>query len=289
MVGHADKLGTAIDKKGDFHMRSWFGIALRGIIVVALAGCGARVEVVKEKVLGQIDALLGKMDVERKQIELAMKGLQSGVEGIRKDKIKAKVKRDQIKEESSSIDAQVAKVDTALKAIRPHLDSKDTSEVSIEISGTKYTPAQIKSTAEKLIGERKRLGDKLSSVKTVENTLDQTFSALEKQQNDYQEKIKRLESKISQIDAQSIALKAKKEAAAAMAMGDDNLASSVKSLEDKVNGLLAEGIADLQSENERWNETMANKEIDNLDATISKFSTPSDTASEIDKILGGKK
>lgn len=270
-------------------MKSLGSLSLRVILLCALAGCGARVEVVKEKVLGQIDALLGKMDVERKQIELAMKGLQTGVEGIRKAKIKAKVKRDQVKEETTSIEAQVVKVDTVLKVIRPHLESKDTSEVSIDISGTKYTPAEIRSTAEKLIGERKKLSDKLSSVKTVENTLDQTTNALEKQQNDYQEKIKKFEAKISQIDAQSIALKAKKEAAAAMAMGDDNLAASVKSLEDKVNVLLAEGMADLQAENEKWNETMANKEIDNLDATISKFRTSSDTASEIDKILGGKK
>ena len=270
-------------------MKSFGSLSLRVILLCALAGCGARIEVVKEKVLGQIDALLGKLDVDRKQIELAMKGLQTSVEGFRKAKIKAKVQRDQVKEETTSIEAQVVKVDTVLKVIRPYLESKDTSEVSIDISGTKYTPAEIKSKAERLIGERKKLLDKLSSVKTVETKLDQAASALEGEQNKYQEKIKRLEAKISQIDAQSIALKAKKEAAAAMAMGDDNLAASVKSLEEKVDGLLAEGMAELQAENEKWNETMAYKEIDNLDATISKFRTSSDTASELDKILGGKK
>lgn len=270
-------------------MRALAGLTGAVVLALALAGCGARVEVVKEKVLAQIDSLLGKMDVERKQIEIAMKGLQTGIDGIRKAKIKAKVQRDQVKEETSGIEAQVAKVDGALKVIRPHLDSKDTSEVSIDISGTKYSPAELKNTAEKLIGERKKLGDKLSAVKTVETSLEQTASALEKQQNDYQQKIQKLEAQIGQIDAQSIALKAKREAAAAMAMGDDNLASSVKSLQDKVNSLLAGTTAELQSENEKWNETVVNKEIDNIDATISKFKTTSDTASEIDKILGGKK
>lgn len=270
-------------------MRKFYGLLLTNVLLVIIAGCGARVEVMKDKFLNQIDVLLGKMDVERKQIEIAMKGLQTGIDGIRKAKIKAKIKRDQIKEESAGIEAQVAKVDSVLKTIRPYLDSKETAEVSIDISGTKYTVAEIRSTAEKMINERKKLTEKVASVKTVETSLDQTTTALEKQQSDYQQKIQKLEAKISQIDAQSIALKAKKDAAGAMAMGDDNLSNSVKSLEDKVNSLLAESTADLQIENEKWNETVVNKEIDTLDANLSKFKTSSDTASEIDKILGGKK
>ena len=63
----------------------------------------------------------------------------------------------------------------------------------------------------------------------------------------------------------------------------------MRGYKNKVNSLLAETKADLQSEDEKWNETAANKEIDSLDATLSKFQGSADTAAEIDKILGDVK
>ncbi len=260
------------------------------VVLVVLAGsigigCGGRVDVVKDKILGQIDSLLGKMDVERKQIDIAMKGLGTGIDGIRKAKIKAKVKRDQIKDEVTGVESQIAKVDSVLKVIRPHLEAKD----PVEIAGTKYTPAQVKETATKLLAERKQLSDKLVAIKTVETSLDQTATALENQQTGYQQKLQKLETQVTQLDAQGVALKAKREAATAMAVGDDSMSSSVKSLQDKVNGLLAETTADFQLENEKWNEAASNKDLDSLDATLAKFKSSNETGSEIDKILGTTK
>ena len=65
------------------------------------------------------------MDVERKQIQIEMKGLNDGIEGIRKAKIKAKVKREQIKGEVEPVQEQIAKVDKVLKLLRPHLEATD--------------------------------------------------------------------------------------------------------------------------------------------------------------------
>ena len=256
---------------------------ITGLILASVLGCGARVEVAKEKLLKQIDNLLGKMDVERKQIQIEMKALKDGVEGIRKAKIKAKVKQDQIKGEVEPLQEQIVKVDKVLKLLRPHLAATK----PVEIVGKTYAPSEIKETADKLLTERKLLSDKADALKTVETSLGQTASGLEKQQNAYQQKLQKLEAQVAQIDAQSIALKAKQEAAAAMGHADESLSRSVESLQDKVNDLLAETKADLQSEDEKWNETAANKEIDSLDSTLAKFKGTSDTAAEIDKILGG--
>ena len=250
-----------------------------------VAGCGARVEVAKEKVLKQIDNLLGKMDVERKQIQIEMNALKDGVEGIRKAKIKAKVKQDQIKGEVEPVQEQIAKVDKVLTLLRPHLEATK----PVEIAGKSYAPSEIKETAEKILKERKQLSDKANRMKTVETSLEQTASALEKQQNSYQQKLQTLEAQVAQIDAQSMALKAKQEAAAAMGNADQSLSASVDGLQEKVNNLLAETKADLQTEDEKWNEAAATKEIDSLDATLSKFQGSGDTAAEIDKILGKSK
>jgi phage shock protein A len=169
--------------------------------------------------------------------------------------------------------------------LRPHLEAAK----PVEIAGRSYAPTEVKETAAKLLKERKRLSDKAEALKAVETSLEQTASGLGRQQNEYQQKLQKMESQVAQIDAQSIALKAKHEAAAAMGNVDESLSRSVEGLQDKVNNLLAETKADLQSEDEKWNETTANKEIDSLDATLSKFKGPADTAAEIDKLMGGPK
>ncbi len=50
-----------------------FVLVYFGLIAIFAIGCGARVEIVKDKLLSQIGGLLGKIDVERKQIDIAMK------------------------------------------------------------------------------------------------------------------------------------------------------------------------------------------------------------------------
>ena len=250
-----------------------------------LAGCGARVEVAKEKVLKQIDNLLGKMDVERKQIQIEMNALKDGVEGIRKAKIKAKVKQDQITGEVEPVQEQITKVDVVLKLLRPHLEATQ----PVEIAGKSHTPSEINETADKLLKERKQLSEKADAMKTVETSLEQTAAGLEKQQNVYQQRLQKLESQVAQIDAQSMALKAKQEAAAAMGNADQTLSANVDALQEKVNNLLAETKANLQAEDEKWNEAAVTKEIDSLDSTLCKFQDSRDTAAEIDKLLGGSK
>ena len=260
-------------------------VLLVALLATLTLGCGARTEVVKDKVLKQIDELLGKMDVERKQIQIELKALTDGIEGIRKAKIKAQVKTDQLKGEVEPFQEQIAKIDEVLKKLRPHMEATK----PVEIAGKSYAPNEIKETADKLLAERKRLSDKVTNLTTVEVSLEQTASGLEKQQNAYQQKLQKLQGQVAQIDAQSLALKAKQEAAAAMGNADQSLSASVDGLQEKVNNLLADGKADLQTEDEKWNEAAATKEIDSTDSTIAKFQGSGDTAAEIDKILGDSK
>ena len=105
------------------------------LLVVALAwGCGARVEVAKDKVLKQIDAMLGEIDVKRKDIQLSVNGLKDGIEGMRKAKIKAKVKQEQMDRQAESVRQQITQVDDVLKKLRPHLDAT----TPVQISGKTY-------------------------------------------------------------------------------------------------------------------------------------------------------
>ena len=58
-------------------------VVVCGALLVGLVhGCGARVEVAKDKAMQRIDSLLGSMDVKRKEIELSVTGLKEGIDGL---------------------------------------------------------------------------------------------------------------------------------------------------------------------------------------------------------------
>ena len=59
------------------------------VVAVGLAGCNARTEVAKDKVLAQVDALLGEIDVEKKKAEIGIRKMEAGLDEIKKGKIDA--------------------------------------------------------------------------------------------------------------------------------------------------------------------------------------------------------
>ena len=253
-----------------------------------LAGCGAsdaRVEVAKEKALEKIDSLLGTMEVRRKEIELSMKALKTGVEGIRTAKIKAQVKNDQIGQRAEPFQAKIAQADTTLKKLRDYLASNE----AVEITGKKYSPDELKKMANDVIAARKRNSDQVAGFEKSQANLKRVVTTLEKRQREYEARISSLESQIAQIDTQAVALKAMKDASASMGDSDATLDENVTNLEDKVNDLFAETQAELLGESEKWDATAADNEIDSVDAFIQATQEPTDTIAEIDKILGGGK
>ena len=260
----------------------------RLVIIVSLcvlSGCGARAEVAKEKALEKIDNLLGSMDVKRKEIELSLKALKDGVAGIRKAKIKAQVKHDQIGQRAEPFQAKIAQADTTLKKLRDYLASNE----AVEIAGKKYSPDELKKMANDVIGARKSNTDQVAGFEKSQTNLKKVVTTLEKRQREYETRISSLEGQIAQIDTQSVALKAMKDASASMGDADATLDENVTNLEDKVNDLFADMQGELLAEGDKWDATTADKEIDSVDAFIEATQEPTDTIGEIDKILGDSK
>jgi chromosome segregation ATPase len=251
------------------------------IAACLIVGCGARTEVAKDKVLAKIDSLLGSMDVKRKEIELSMKGLKDGVDGIRKAKIKAQVKHDQIQRQIDPVAGRIKSVDTTLKKLREHL----ASEQSVEIGGKTYSPKELTEMANKVIQARKDLAAQQEGLQKSQTSLKKVVSTLEKKQQDYQQSLTRLEAQIAEIDSKVVALKAMKDASAAMGDSEESLAENVANLEGKVNDLYAEVESELIGEDARWDAAATEKQINSVEAFIKATQDSTDTISEIDKIL----
>jgi hypothetical protein len=116
------------------------------LVVACTYGCGARVEVAKDKIQAKIDSILGSMDVKRKEIEISVANLKEGIDGLRRAKIKAQVCDDQIHRQAKPQEEKLADMDAALKILKGHLQTGK----PVEIAGKTYSPTELKDMAARI-------------------------------------------------------------------------------------------------------------------------------------------
>lgn len=264
-------------------------VVLAVVLVIGFLGCGdatkARLEVAKEAAIKKLDSLLGSMDVKRKEIDIQLKGLSDGVAGIKKAKLKAQTKLDELNRKAEPIQAKLGDIDTTLKKYRDLLAKNE----SVELAGKTLTPDQLKANAEKLITARKQYADEVASYEKSKAELQKVVDSFDAKQRELDGQITSLKSKIAQIDSQMVAVKALKDAKSAMGDGSATIGENVSNLENKVSDLLADVKVELASEGDAFDEATANKQIDSIDSIIAASQEPKDTLAEIDKILGASR
>lgn len=265
-------------------MKRVFVIVLCGALATALAlGCGARLEVAKDKVKEKIDSLLGSMDVKRKEIEISVNGLKEGINSLRKAKIKVQVSNDQIQREARPQEDKLGNMNSALQKLRGHLESTQ----PVEIAGKTYSQEELKDLAERILRARKVFVGQIDGFHGAEARLNKVASTLERKQQDLQKHLADIEGQLVVIDSNRIALVAMQQSAEAI--GDDaSLAQSLDHLQKKVNSLYADIEVELRTEDSKWAEDLAAKEIDATENLVAGFQNPRDTKDEIDQILAKK-
>ncbi len=256
-------------------------IALVVVCGAVLAGFiygGARVEVAKDRLRDRIDALLGGMDVKRKEIEIGVKGLREGIDGLRKAKIRAVVSDELIARQAQPQEERLADMDVTLRTLRGHLAAAR----AVEIAGRSYSPQELKDMADRVLTARKVCSGQLEAFHQAQGRLKKVASTLERKQQEAQTRLADIEGQVAIIDSNRIALTAMQRSAEAM--GDDgSLAQGLDHLASKVNDLFVDVETELRVQDERW-ATAATKEINTVDAFVGKLH-PSNTIADIDRIL----
>ena len=157
-----------------------------GVLVTALLyGCGARVEVAKDKVKAKIDSLLGTMDVKRKEVALGIEGLKEGIDGLRRAKIKAQVSSEQLGRQAFPQEEKLASMNSALKTLRGHLEAAK----PVEIAGKSYSPAELKELADRVLTARKACAGQVEALRESQGRLQKVVSTLETKQQDVQNRL----------------------------------------------------------------------------------------------------
>jgi chromosome segregation ATPase len=246
-------------------------------LVLAVAGCGARGEVAKDQVLAQVDKLLGEVNVKKKEVEIAVRNMDAGLDKLKKGKIESEVRLSQTTEKLSELTAKTAKADQVLIRLRDHLKSDQRTE----INGKTYKAAELKDMADRTISARKKLVTESEVLKSSEHRLKRVVASLEQREQDGRERVRTLKQHLEEIETKSVALKSMEDAAnlsgPAERLDFEGVEKQVRDLSTKIDVELA-----FQDEKSQESDS-ADKSLETI---IRETSTASDTLSEIDKLVG---
>ena len=255
-----------------------------------VSGCGdsaqARVDVATKKLVDKLDDALGKMDVQKAEIDNGIKSAKLAVDGVRKAKIKAQVSLGQLDEKARPHQDKIAKCDETLAKLRDAIKA----DTPADFGGKTYTVDELKDMAGKVIQSRKECEDQVKGFESARLNMQNVVATISRQQQELEARITNLQAANSKLDAELAAAKAMKQASSTMGDGSATLTDNLDELESKLASLSADVQGELTGESEKWSPDGVDSAINDVDAFIKSAQTPSDPVAEIDRILGpGKK
>ena len=273
-------------------MRRLLLVLALGLIPASLLflyGCGdagkARVDVAKKKVLDQIDDALGKMDVQKAEIDTGIKSAKKAVGELRKAKHQAQAQLELLDEKVKPHQEKMARCDESLAKLRDVIKA----DTPAEFGGKTYSVAELKAMAGQVLRARTECEEKVKGFDAARTNMRNVVATLTKKQDDLEVRVVRLEAMHAKLDAEMVATRAMKKASAAMGDSDATLGENLDELEKKMAALSGDVRAELAGESEKLTSSGADKTISEVDAFLEATQSPGDPVGEIDKILGPAK
>ena len=126
-------------------------VVLVGGGLLWVGGCGPRAEVAQRKVLDQIDDMLGKMDVQKAEIDAGLKSAKRAVGEIRKAKHQAQAQLDLLDEKARPHQEKMARCDEPLAKLRDAIKA----DTPADFAGKTYSVAELKVVAGQVLQARR--------------------------------------------------------------------------------------------------------------------------------------
>lgn len=267
-------------------------IALALIAVIGVGayigcdGAAARVGVAKDKVIKQIDKVLGELKVKRKEVQIAYDRVSEASAGLREKRIEAQILMDRFNKDIKEMQSEQAANMKNLEKLKPLLAESESSG-SVEKNGKTITSAELTKLAEATMKKMERTQTKLSHKKKMAGVFEKNLAILSSNEKTSKTQLAQLKEDIEEIDAKQEMLDSMKTDASLVAgQGTsineefDSLSKQVDELMNKVDTKVAIETAELEDRIDDISEAPA--DIDDL------FKDDSDvggTLSKLDKWL----
>jgi chromosome segregation ATPase len=235
--------------------------------------------------LDQIDGMLGKMDVQKAEIEAGLKSARKASGELRRAKHQAQAQLDLIEEKVRPHQDKMARCDDSLAKLRDLIKG----DTPADFAGKSYSVTDLKDMAGKLLTARKECEEKVKGFDTAKANMRNVVATIAKRQDDLDARIARLDAMNAKLDAEMAAARAMKKASAAMGDSDATLGENLDELERKMTVLSGDVRAELAGESEKLAAGGTDRAVSEVDAFLKASASPGDTVGEIDRILGPAK
>jgi len=246
------------------------GLLIVAIVVGAYVGCGARAQVAGEKVLAKIDDMIGSLDIKLKEIKNAHAALKKGAEEGYVMRQKNAYYVEDLETKQKEVEAKIAKQSDELKEVIGMLEDGSLSDDKDKKSKlTTFAEARAKSlTALKTQLE--------GSIKPLLGSYKKALTLQLKNEKASKAQLAKLETKISQIEAEKVRLDTMKQTQSIVG-SSESISDKFAELEKSVADLLIETKARGDIEEEKVNDRLAAIDDDvTLDEILGKESETSD-------------
>lgn len=254
-------------------------VVMLAVALLCLTGCGPRAQVLSDKVKNQLDELVGKLDVQKKEIENQLSNLDTAIQTLKKAKITNEVKLEQLDKKMVPLKAQATKIKDVLAKFSDHLQATE----SVEISGRTYTPDEIKTNLKELVAGYNQTDSKIKSYQPAKESLARVIAMQERQLTTYQSKQAEMKIQMDSLEARYEAVKVMREAQ--VTAGGEDFSSTITKMQDSIDDLSAEVETSLRLEDEKLKEMESEVKSSKLDELLQE-SDEEQLSKDLESILG---
>lgn len=264
------------------------GLLLVAVVVGAYVGCGPRAAVAGKKVLDQIDAVLGKLNVQLEKVEQAHASLTTETENMREKRIAAEVRLGKLEEEREELEAKVVSYKRDLTRLREYLKAASDSGTA-DVNGKKVDKETLTTLSNSTVKKLKAAQSVIDNRnKTLTEAYRKSLSVLKNNETISKKQLIKLDDQIAEIKAKKSALDAMKEASS-ITGAESSISDKFDALTKDVDELLTTVDIKLETEESKVDERMAKEAEDlSIDDILGEDSDVDNALSEIDAILGGE-
>jgi len=265
---------------------AWFAPILVGVVGLGLlnvSGCGARVEVAKDKVLAQLDKVLGELNVKQKDIDLKRKELSNEMQVVREKKFNAAVRLELLTKKQEVSKQELDKLKQGLARVQPKMEEAKANG-KIELNGRDVTADELNRMATDLINRVKSKESEINSQQTSVDALKRSAEFLAGQEKAALDMVGKLDLKIAEIKDKKIAIDAVKSASSVVG-NDTSINDKISALSKEIDNMFVDVETAMRVEEEKLNDLKS--QTTSADELLTETGSDLDaTMSEIDAILG---
>lgn len=275
-------------------MKGMSGIlAIVGIVAIIVVGgyffLGYRGEVIKDKVLNQLDALIGKEELAKKEMDGEIAKIKQSIRELDKGKIESEVRAEQVEKKIKEIDSQLGKYKESLTIVKEYIEKAQTSKAPVKIGDKEYTETQLNEMAKKQVDAFKDLDTKKMTLESTRKIYQDAATSLADKKDKAEKLLTGLQNQIQVVEARIEESKTLKNAAKLMGDNDATLQDKFTSLQKKLDERETAAKVALKTAEQDYNAVAKKADpLPDADNIIKSVQGSEKTLSEIDAILGKK-